>query len=141
MTRSIRDAALLLLLAVALSPSAHTESPAKGTPRSTRRSARRREAIAAADLLAHIKVLASDEFEGRGAGHAGRREDGRVSDRAVPQARPEARQPRRHLRPGRAARRLPGRSRRGSFTRRRRHDRPEVPATTASPSRGASRRR
>ena len=61
------------------------------------------------------------------AGHAGRREDGRVSDRAVPQARPEARQPRRHVRPERAARRLPGPVGRGGVPGRRRHDRPEVP--------------
>ena len=61
------------------------------------------------------------------AGHAGRGEDGRLPDRAVPQARPEARQPRRHLRPERAARRLPGPVRRGVVPGRRRHDRPEVP--------------
>ena len=59
-------------------------------------------------VLEHIKVLASDAFEGPGPGHSRRGQDDRLPDRAVPLVRPQARQPGRDLRPGRAAGRLRG---------------------------------
>ena len=54
-------------------------------------------AIDANALLAHTKVLSSDEFEGRAPGHEGRRADGQLPHRPVQEGRPQAGQHRRHL--------------------------------------------
>ena len=50
-------------------------------------------------VMAHVKVLASDEFEGRAPGTQRRGHDGRLHRRPVPEGRREARRRRRHLHP------------------------------------------
>ena len=63
------------------------------------------DAITPDGLLAHVKVLASDEFEGRAPGSKG--EDLTVDyvSRAIQSAGSETRKPERHLHAGSAARR------------------------------------
>ena len=58
-----------------------------------------------AAVLAHTKVLSSDEFEGRAPGSPGEEKTVRYLDGSVQESRRQARQHRRHLRPEGAARR------------------------------------
>ena len=91
----------LLLAAAAIvltveSPVVHAadQTPLKALP-----------AIDAAAVLGHVKALASDAFEGRAPGTPGEAKTVAYLVEAVQDARPEAGQPRRHLRPEGAARR------------------------------------